>query len=66
MKIILKDIELRNIEKTSSNNDFDLLFHFSNNSHHLVGFRKGEIVEETGYKLFSSGLELKENPIFTK
>ena len=60
--VTLKDIELRELGK----NNFELFFHFSNDSHHLISFKKGESVEETGYKIYSSGLEVKENPIFSK
>jgi len=60
--VTLKDIELLQLGK----NNFELLFHFSNDNHHLISFKKGEIVEEIGYKLYSLGLEIEENSIFSK
>ena len=55
--ITLENIELRELEK----NNFELLFHFSNDSHYLMSFKKGEIVEKVGCKLYSFSQAMGES-----
>ena len=44
--------------------NFELLFHFTNDSHYSVGFNSGESLKDTVYKLHEMFVELNNNYLF--